>query len=206
LQTSLQTSAGVEWDALEGTTATASLFHNAFFNMNDALGTRPIGGGNVGAALEQRSRGEALGFELFVRRRLTQHFGGYLSYTLSRSTRELAGFVFPSAFDRTHVASTALAYDLGAQWRAGARFVFYTGVPTRVEAAGTITPPPSEHPARDPAFYRVDVRLEKRWNLGERAWISFVFEVLNTTLQKETFGDSKIGPVTIPSIGVEAGY
>jgi TonB family protein len=203
LQTSLQTSAGVEWDLLEDTTATATLFHNAFFNMNDALGTRELAGAN---AIEQRSRGESLGFELFIRRRLSQHIGGYLSYTLSRSTRAVQGYVFPSAFDRTHVGSTALAYDLGRNWRAGMRFVFYSGVPKTTDDTGTIRPPPPEHPDRDPSFYRIDVRLEKRWLLAEAAWISFVLEVLNTTLEKETFGDTKIGPVTIPSLGVEAGF
>jgi hypothetical protein len=204
LQTSLQTSAGVELDVWEGTTATATLFHNAFFHMNDALGIPD--GSTTGDALDQRALGSAEGFELFVRRRLTQRIGGYLSYTLSRSTRALGGYSFPSAFDRTHVGSTALAYDLGRAWRAGARFVFYTGVPRTTPARGLITPPPSPHPERDPPFYRLDVRLEKRWQLGERSWISLVLEVLNTTLQKETFGDTRIGPVTIPSIGLEAGF
>jgi hypothetical protein len=204
LQTSLQTSAGVELDLFEATTASATLFHNAFFHMNDALGIPD--GTTTGDALNQRSLGSAEGFELFVRRRLTQRIGGYLSYTLSRSSRELGGYSFPSAFDRTHVGSTALAYDLGRAWRAGMRFVFYTGIPKTTPSRGLITPPPSEHPARDPSFYRLDVRLEKRWRLGERAWISFVFEVLNSTLQKETFGDNQVGPVTIPSIGLEAGF
>jgi TonB family protein len=206
LQTSLQTSAGIEWDVFESTTASATLFHSAFFNMNDALGAREIGSGSGRDAIEQRSRGESEGLELFIRRRLTQHLGGYLSYTLSRSTRAIDGYVFPSAFDRTHVASTALAYDLGAGWRAGARFVFYTGVPKAPDNTGPILQPPAEHPPRDPGFHRIDVRLEKRWSLGERSWISFVAEVLNTTLEKETFGDTKIGPVTIPSIGLEAGF
>ncbi|MEO8178225.1 MAG: TonB-dependent receptor [Deltaproteobacteria bacterium] len=204
LQTSLQTSAGLEVDLFEGTTATATLFHSAFFDMNDALGIPESTA--TGDALNQRALGSAAGFELFVRRRLTQKIGGYLSYTLSRSTRAVGGYSFPSAFDRTHVGSTALAYDLGRRWRAGARFVFYTGIPKTTPSPGLITPPPAEHPERDPAFYRLDVRLEKRWQLGERTWISFVAEVLNTTLQKETFGDNEIGPVTIPSVGVEAGF
>jgi hypothetical protein len=217
LQTSFQTSAGVELDLFESTTATATLFHNAFFNMNDALGAPDTSGGGsdededeIAAALDQRSRGTSQGFELFVRRRLTQRLGGYLSYTLSRSTRTAGRHSFPSAFDRTHVGSTALAYDLGRNWRAGTRFVFYTGIPKEqpfiVIGENLIRPAPLEHPERDPPFYRLDVRLEKRWTLGESTWISFVLEVLNATLQKETFGESQVGPVTIPSIGLEAGF
>jgi hypothetical protein len=80
-----------------------------------------------------------------------------------------------------------------------------------------------------PGFYRIDVRLEKRWRLGETAWISFVIEALNATLRKEivseschtildlsmtdmppirtrTCHDEEFGPVTVPSIGVEGGF
>jgi hypothetical protein len=71
---------------------------------------------------------------------------------------------------------------------------------------GAAAPKPDPHPPRDAAFYRLDVRLEKRWQLGQRAWISFVFEFMNVTLHKETFGDREIGPISIPSIGVEAGF
>lgn len=203
LQSAWQTAAGVELDLPAETSAKATLFHNAFFNMNDVLGIRS---GNRGDALEQRAQGSAIGFELYLHRRLTKRVGGYLSYTLSRSTRQLAGYTFPSAFDRTHVASGALAFDLGQNWRAGARLVFYTGVPKSNSVGGAVAPPPAEHPERDPAFYRVDARLEKRWKVGQKAWISFVVEGLNVTLSKETFGNNEIGPVTIPSIGLEAGF
>jgi hypothetical protein len=154
-----------------------------------------------GEALDQRASGAAEGFELYLHRNLTRQLGGYVSYTLSRSTRELQGYSFPSAFDRTHVASTALAYDLGRRWRAGGRFVFYTGTPQSDRLAAT----PDPHPPRDKSFYRLDLRLEKRWQLSQRAWISFVVEVMNVTMHKETFGGREIGPFTIPSIGVEAG-
>jgi len=36
--------------------------------------------------------------------------------------------------------------------------------------------------------------------------VLLVLEVMNATLHKETFGSTEIGPVTIPSIGVEAGF
>ena len=201
LQSSWQTSAGVEVDLPAETTATATLFHNAFFKMSDALGVR----GAVDNPLDRRSTGTAIGFELFVHRRLTKRLGGYVSYTLSRSTRSIDGYTFPSSFDRTHVASAAVAYDLGRRWRAGSRLVFYTGVPKSLSSDDLITVPQA-HPPRDPPFYRVDVRLEKRWQITRKAWVSFVFEVLNATLSKETFGSTSIGPVTIPSIGLEAGF
>jgi len=69
----------------------------------------------------------------------------------------------------------------------------------------------------------VDVRLEKRWSLGRDRSIAFILEGLNVTLSQEVnpmasdcIGDmtaqgtttqctqGRIGPLTIPSVGVEA--
>jgi outer membrane receptor for ferrienterochelin and colicin len=207
LQTSVQTSAGVEVDLPQATTATLTLFQNAFYDMNDALGSRSnVTTGGFGNALTQRSRGQAYGLELFVHRRLNRRLGGFLTYTLSRTTRTLPYAKFPSAFDRTHVANVALAYDLGRSWRAGTRLVFYTGTPVINRTQGTIPVQPTISSDRNPAFYRVDLRLEKRWNLSQRAWISFVAEVMNVTLSKENYNGTEVGPITIPSIGAEAGF
>lgn len=206
LQSAVQTSAGVEFDLPQMTTATVTLFQNAFYSMNDALGNRSnVTTGGFGDALTQRARGQAYGLEVFVHRRLNQRLGGFLTYTLSRTTRTLAYAKFPSAFDRTHVANAALAYDLGRNWRAGTRLVFYTGTPV-VKSGDTLLANPTLSNSRNPAFYRVDVRLEKRWNLSQRAWISFIAEVLNVTLSKETYNSTEVGPITIPSIGAEAGF
>lgn len=208
LQTTFQTSAGVEVDLPEATTATATVFHNAFYRMTDALGDRSntTTSTGIGNALSQRANGEAYGFELFLHRRLNKRLGGFLTYTLSRSTRTLDNSVFPSAFDRTHVFNAALAYDLGRNWRAGTRLVFYTGTPIINQTQGAIVANPTLSNTRSPAFYRVDVRLEKRWQLSQKAWISFVAEVMNVTLSKETYNNTVVGPITIPSIGVEAGF
>lgn len=207
LQSSFQTSAGIEVDLPESTTATATLFHNAFYNMNDALGDRSnTTTGGIGNALTQRANGQAYGFEFFLHRRLNKRLGGFLTYTLSRSTRTLNNSTFPSAFDRTHVANAALAYDLGRNWRAGTRLVFYSGTPVITPTGGLVIAQPTLSDTRNPAFYRVDVRLEKRWKLSQRAWISFIAEVMNVTLSKETYNSTVIGPITIPSIGAEAGF
>ena len=158
-------------------------------------------------ALEARSRGQAYGLEIYVKRKLTKRLGGILSYTLSRSTRTADNRDFIAAFDRTHVVNAAVAYDLGRNWRAGTRVTFYTGLPK--------TPEPTDPSTRLSPFFRLDLRLEKRWQLSKRWWISFVAEWLNATLSKEAVGTNctlsgctevKIGPVTIPSLGVEGGF
>ena len=104
---------------------------------------------------------------------------------------------------------SALAYDLGQRWLGGARYVFYSGVPARVVAPEFYSSIP-----RAPATHRVDLRMEKRW-LGATAddWWALVFEVYNATLSKDILDyrcdeagceANTIGPIVLPSIGVEA--
>jgi TonB family protein len=203
LQTSLQSSAGIELDLPDATTASVSLFDNVFLNMSDIF---QLPAGNSATIFEPRSLGSAYGLEVYVRRRMTRRLGGFVSYTLSRSTRSNFRWTFPSAFDRTHVLNVAAAFDLGRGWRAGARFTFYTGAPTPAGRGAVVTGIPSTEPERDPAFYRLDLRVEKRWTLQKARWISFVAETLNTTLHKEIVSGTEIGPVSIPSLGVEGGF
>ena len=57
--------------------------------------------------------------------------------------------------------------------------------------------------------------FRQSWKLGETGFWALVFEVLNTTLHEETLeiscyaygcSSESIGPVTIPSIGLEASF
>jgi hypothetical protein len=183
---------------------------------------------------DQPEHGIAYGVEVLLRRPLSKRISGWLSYTLSRSVRD-EQFITPSGgnaqatvvsdYDRTHVLNAILAYDLGRRWRAGARFVFMSGAPYSSLSGNVAVPPYNDH--RDPPFYRVDVRLEKRWSLGKNGYIAFIAEVQNVTLSKEVtpYGlacastqaapnastttqctPNSIGPITIPSVGVEASF
>jgi hypothetical protein len=181
------------------------------------IGPDRSGGGGQGAdsasaqrnvnAFEVRTKGASYGLELFVKKKLTSRLGGFVSYTLSRSTRAYESRSFVASFDRTHVANVAVAYDLGKSWRAGGRVVFYTGLPK--------APDPTDDSTRLPPFFRLDLRLEKKWQLGQKTWISFVAEWMNATLSKEAVASQctlqgctaqTVGPITIPSVGVEGGF
>jgi hypothetical protein len=215
LQTAYQTSAGIEWSFAQGTMLKSTVFNNVFTKMTDALS---VPEDSMDTNVSQRTSGRAYGFELFLHRRLTQDLGGFLSYTLSRSTRRLGNAEFPSAFDRRHVLSGALAFNLGRRWRAGSRLTFYTGAPKRdssntASATSTDSPTavvptsgPNPNPERDPAFYRLDVRLEKRWPVGKSGHVSFVAEWMNVTAHKEIYDGVEIGPISVPSLGVEGGF
>ncbi|MEO7328505.1 MAG: TonB family protein, partial [Minicystis sp.] len=145
LQRSLQSSVGVEMDLPEDVRATAAVFWNAFFDMTDGLGTARASADDFDPSFGQRANGTSYGMELTVHRRLTKKLGGFLSYTLSHSNRityrpYVRSIVppraatlrtnIPSSFDRTHVFNTALSYDIGRGFRAGARVVLYSGYPT----------------------------------------------------------------------------
>ena len=210
LQRSVQSSSGAEYRLPDGMKLSLALFHNAFFNMTDILSLARIEDAEEELRLDTRARGQAYGLELMFHRDLTRKFGGFLSYTLSRSQRFTPYGSIAAAFDRTHVLNAVAAYDIGRRWRAGGRFVFYTGTP-QLTAFGAPTD------SRLPPFYRLDVRLEKRWPFGSSGgfW-ALVLEVLNTTLNREVVArtcgddgdcdDEAIGPVVIPSIGFEGRF
>lgn len=229
LQRAAQTSAGVEIDLPSDLTSTATVFHQAFYDLNDALGTAQVQIIDIekSDSLTGKSTGSAYGLELGLRRKLSRTIGGFIAYTLSRSERRGAdGQTFLSAYDRPHVFNAALSFDLGKGWRLGSRFVYYSGGPVRPEAPafqGQIVGSP---PSRAPEFVRIDGRIEKRWRVGSRGYIAAVFEALNATLSTETTGYQcgtqlalpgvtrdpppcvarVFGPVTVPSLGIEGGF
>ena len=178
--------------------------------------------------------GRAYGLEVLLRRSFAERFNVWISYTLSRSTRQARPFDAPpssaptmtiaSEYDRTHVLSAVGSYDFGREWRAGVRIFAYSGRPyTPVVGTSWTTPYDS---ARLPGFFRLDARVEKAWNLGEHERIAVVLEGINLTLNKETTDLScqqapgtvlargqvnqcsfdTLGPITIPSIGVEGTF
>jgi TonB family protein len=252
LQTALQMSQGAEVLLPADFSLTTTAFLHDYLGLTDITaacsgGSDVDDGGDIGSSnddcINKRVRGRAYGLELLLRRALTKRTTGWLSYTLSRSTREAHPLRNPQAlqnvpaeFDRTHVLSVIGAHDLGRGWRAGARFFFYTGHP--YSRTFNHMPVPPYNSERLPPFYRFDVRLEKAWRVGKNGRFAFVIEGLNVTLHKEVIGVKcspgngapigsnsggslvalppgakldtctfdEIGPVTIPSIGVEGAF
>jgi len=210
LQRSMQSSAGFEYRLPDAMKVSVSVFHNTFFNMTDILSLARFEDAQEELTLDTRTRGQAYGLELMLHRDLTRRLGGFLAYTLSRSQRFTDYGRISASFDRTHVLNAVLAYDLGRRWRAGGRLVFYTGTPelsTRDPAVARRLPP----------FHRLDVRIEKRWPIGNSgAFWALVLEVLNSTLRAEVVArdcgedgncnEEAIGPVTIPSLGFEGRF
>jgi hypothetical protein len=212
LQGAVQHSAGVNYDLPAGFASSLALFQTAFYNMTDLISLIQLeqtADEELDSIQDLRSDGHAYGLELMVKRSLARKVGGFMSYTLSRSRRFVRRISGPATTDRTHVLNLGVSFDLGRNWRAGSRFIFYTGIPAQVaylEAA--------RHPPRTPPFWRVDWKLEKRWYIKRpNRWWGFSMEVLNTTLNKEQLQGSCNAydcvytelpiPITLASINFE---
>jgi hypothetical protein len=121
------------------------------------------------------------------------------------------------------VVSAVLRYDFGRGIDVGVRATFNTGRPdipsftldgqTLPFALGAASVP--QH--RLPDFYRIDLRGEKRWTFSGRKWLAVVLEFFDATLNSEAVDfqcsidqgvctAAKVGPIALPSIGVEAGF
>lgn len=211
LQTALQYSAGLSYALPKGFESSLGLFQNAFFDMTDLISLLQLQNTTQRDETDFRTTGHAFGLELMLKRNLSHDVGGFVSYTLSRSVRSAGNLEGPATTDRTHVLNVALSGNLGRNWRLGGRWLFYSGIPSRVAYIAAAQSPP-----RTPPFWRLDVKLQKRWYIkAPDAWWGVVFEVLNSTLNKEVLNGScnafscsyeSIGPVTVPSIGVEGAF
>ncbi len=220
LQRSFQMSEGVDVTLPWSLRGRVTGFYNAERNMSDFVSD--CGTFAQTCSVVDRVDGRTYGLEVRVERALTHRFGGWISYTLSRAERHLGNVDFLSPFDRTHVLSAVARYDLGHDVFVGLRGMYYTGRPdfptfvfgqTTTFSAG----PGQIAQHRLPPFYRIDARVDKTWSLGGSRWISAVAEFFDVTLSKESIDfrcqlvnercdAQQIGPVALPSIGVEGGF
>ena len=205
-QEAWQATSGVEFALPASMLGKASLFHS-WIDASDIAVT-----------------GRSYGLELFLRRNFSERLGGFVSYTLSRATYTQLDQTRQAEFDRPHVLSVVLGYDLGRGFRVGGRTLFESG---RRYAVACPTPscgpgdPMAARPfmtyGRFPNFFRLDFRFEKRWQLGGGRWVSGTFEWFNATISKEADGMSwnyvhgglartDRSALTLPSLGIEAGF
>ncbi len=238
LQSAVHASQGAEISLPLQLTLSPTLFVANTFGLTDATATC---GGEIeidDARCVRRVSGQTYGLELTARRAFSERLTGFVTYTLSRSTRLTRPLVLrsdgpltsfgptaklgepqriPGEFDRAHVLNVAASYALGRGWRVGARLYFYTGRPYSETVSGVPLPPYNAY--RFPDFYRFDFRVEKRWTFAKTGFVALVAEWLNATLRKEALTidcdrrgsltrctPDEIGPITIPSLGVEGGF
>ncbi len=211
LQRSVQASSSVEFRLPSESFLSVTAFDAIYLNLADPLGTEHEFSLDA-AQLTARVRGNAYGLEVFFKRPLLDRVGGMLAYTLSRSNRSYGRISTLSSLDRTHVASATIVFDVGRDWQLGARNSLLSGLPTRWN---TNDGPIFDGDERTTPFFRMDLRAEKRYRLGEYTSLSVVAELLNATLSREVTErscndtgcrESGVGPIVVPNVGAELRY
>lgn len=168
-------------------------------------------------------RGRAYGFESLLRMELAP-WTGWLSYTLSRSTRSnhlQSEFLFP--FDQTHLLTAIAARELGAHWRISARLRYATGNPT-TPVTGSIFDADNDvfFPTRGAffsqrlnPFAQLDLRVDKSW-IHDTWILSAYLDIQNVTNRRNleqvqyaydySTRSQVSGLPIIPSLGVRAEF
>ncbi len=145
--------------------------------------------------------GRAYGAEFYIKKskgRLT----GWISYTLSRTERQVEGLNndnwFPNRYDRPHNLNTSLSYEFNEYWSASANFVLQSGTPvtfptSRVQVQDYIIPynvEATRNNFRVPTYHRLDfsvTKINKKKKPNQRWESNWVFSVYNAYNRRNPF-------------------
>jgi TonB family protein len=141
-------------------------------------------------ALTQNGEGRSYGVQFMVRQALWSGFFGWVSYAISRSERRFEGDESWRAFDfdQPHVLSVVASQEIG-RWSVGARFRYASGNPRTPVVGSTYDarsdrydPVFGDHNAtRVPAFWQLDVRVDRSFELGKGVKMLLFADVQNVT-------------------------
>ena len=125
-------------------------------------------------------QGRAYGLEMMLRKEQGR-WTGWLSYTLSRTERQVDGInndsYYPTNYDKPHDVSLVLNYQLTPKWNVSTNFAYMTGRPFtlpsgRFSYEGMVVPDYTQrNGARMSNYHRLDlsfnyeppIRTERRW-------------------------------------------
>ncbi len=134
--------------------------------------------------------GETIGFDTLIRKDLTDRFSGWLSLSVSGSTRtnKRTGEKFDFEFDQPFNASLVTSYKLSDKWRIGAKFWMHsgalftpvTGSTPDEEIDGFFIPQYGAlNSERFPDYRRLDLRLDRTVKRSKGRTFSTYIELLN---------------------------
>jgi TonB family protein len=141
-------------------------------------------------ALLQVGVGKSYGIQFLLRQQPWHGFFGWVAYTISRSERRDT----PGAnwrlfdYDQPHVLTLVGSKELGA-WSVGARFRYATGLPRTPVLSAFYDAKDDEYQPifgaqnsiRLPAFWQIDLRIDRSFRLGEGGRLLVYVEGLNVT-------------------------
>lgn len=145
-------------------------------------------------------KGWAYGAEFLLRKNVGQTTG-WLSYTLSRTLRQVPGISngdpYPARYDRTHDISVVMSHEQNRRLSFSGTFVYSTGAAVslpigRTEIAGQIIPVYNDNRRnahRMPAYHRLDLSATLRGKPNRnRKWDgSWTFSLYNAYARKNAF-------------------
>jgi hypothetical protein len=169
--------------------------------------------------------GRVFGAEILLRHRPSPRpFYGWIAYTLSRSERshrqfpDIGWYLFGK--DQTHILNAVIGYKFGHGWTAGTTLRLVSGDPTYPVIAARFDSDVQTYrelrtdrlDARTPAFFQMDVRIEKK-STRKRHAFAYYLDVMNATNQEniefithqyDYRASSGIAGIPIfPSLGIE---
>lgn len=171
--------------------------------------------------------GRIFGAELLLRQHLDHGFFGWLAYTLLRSERryldEDPARWRLAPLDQTHILSVALSYQLPWGFELGGAVRYVTGNPQTLAIGGIFDADRSRYlrvngpplGGRLPAFFQVDVRVDKRfvfdtWALGLFLDLQNATNHTNYELYTYNYDYSEVqgfpGLPILPVFGLEASF
>ena len=137
----------------------------------------------------------SMGAEIYLRYQ-SEPFSGWISYTLSRTTRDIPeinnGDPYPAPYDKPHDVSIVMNYDPGRRMYLSANWIFSSGLPYtvpagRYEIMGSILPIyTGRNQYRLPAYHRLDLSLNIRGKqrAGRRWRSEWIFSIYNAYARK----------------------
>ncbi|MES2734208.1 MAG: TonB-dependent receptor [Bacteroidota bacterium] len=145
-------------------------------------------------------KGRAYGAEFFLKKN-TGKLSGWVSYTLSRSERQINGINndawYAQKYDRIHNLSVVGMYALSERWTLAGNFAYMTGIafstPNGRYEIGGITVPHNtgnlRNHSRVPSYHRLDITATlKNRKLPKRRWESeWVFSLYNVYARSNAF-------------------
>jgi hypothetical protein len=168
-----------------------SLTTVGFYRRESDLAVRdPSPTPKLAQALLQNGSGQSYGVQILARLRPWHGFSGWISYTVSRSERRDAPNApyRPFDYDEPNLFTLVLHKTL-ERWSFGTRFRYASGAP-RTAVTGSLfdekddafEPLFGAHNAeRLPAFWQLDLRVDRSFPLGERGRLLLYLEALNVT-------------------------
>jgi len=165
------------------------------------------------------------GLELLVRRNVTRHQFGWLSYTLSytKYRNEPDQEYRFTTFDQRHTLNAVYSYSTSGGWELGGRYRLSTGRPETPVLGGTFDADTNDYqPERGPIrseraklFHQLDVRAEKTWlfdtwSFGLYLDIQNVLNIENVEATQYDYRYRDRAPVTsvpfVPTLGVRGRF